>query len=189
MSALTVVYLKTTGHVLAALTRAAPPEGAEQVNAFVGANLPVRGIGTTPADFAFPANLLDAVTLDDSLPLAVIDPQAFQVVQDPQDKTHPKVTQFLGTASAPATTLSLDATSGATVTVKNVPPTTSLQAVVILQKVTAPAQAATIYPPVTVTGDPNGTVVDSKAGFAAGETWNFYALVQGTPPSSLSKTL
>jgi hypothetical protein len=189
MSALTVVYLKATGHVLAALTRAAPPEGAEQVNAFVDANLPMRGIGTTPADFAFPANLLAAVTLDDSLPQVVIDPQAFQVVEDPQDKTHPKVTQFLGTASAPATSLSLEAGSGATVKLTNVPATTSMQAVVILQKVTTPAQAVTIPPPVTVTGDPNGTVVADKAGFAVGEKWNFYALVQGTPPSSLSKTL
>lgn len=189
MSALTVVYLKATGHVLAALTRAAPPEGAEQVKAFVGANLPVRGIGTTPADFAFPANLLAAVTLDDSLPQVVIDPQAFQVVEDPQDKNHPKVTQFLGTASAPTTSLLLDTSSGAKVTLTNVPPTTSLQAVVILQKVTTPAQTVIIPPPVPVTGDPNGTVVADKTGFAQSEKWNFYALVQGTPPSSLSKTL
>ncbi len=188
MSALTVVYLTTTGHVLAALTRAAPPEGAEQVEAFVGANLPVRGIGTTPADFAFPANLLAAVTLGDSLPLAVIDPQAFQVVEDPQDKAHPKVTQFLVT-TAPAATLTLDTTSGAKVKLTNVPPTTSLQAVVILQKVTTPAQAVTIPPPVTVTGDPNGTIVADKKEFAAGETWNFYAFVQGAPPSSLSQAL
>ena len=35
MSKLTVVFLKDTGHVLAALTRADPPTAAEQVSALV----------------------------------------------------------------------------------------------------------------------------------------------------------
>ena len=79
MSKLTVVYLKDTGHVLAALTRADPPQGTEPVSALVGTGLPVRFVGRPPADVTVPAEDLAAVTVDDQ-PEVVISPQSFQVI-------------------------------------------------------------------------------------------------------------
>ena len=54
MSKLTVVYLKDTGHVLAALTRADPPAAGEPVGALVDKGLPVSAIDGTPADVIVP---------------------------------------------------------------------------------------------------------------------------------------
>ena len=119
-------------------------------------------------------------------PTVVIDPQNFQVVEDPQDQAPPKVKNF----GAPGNViLTLDTASGAKVTVTNVPTATSLPAVVVLQKVTSPSLALTILSPVTVSGGPSGTVVADKTGFAHSDTWNMYAFVQGQPPASASQTL
>ena len=70
MSKLTVVYLKTTGHVLAALTRAAPPEGDEPVTALVGTSLTVRASDRRWPMLPFPLELLAAVTVDDNQPMS-----------------------------------------------------------------------------------------------------------------------
>ena len=83
MSKLTVVFLKDTGHVLAALTRADPPAAGEQVSALVGTGLPMGAIDGTSADVIVPVANLDAVTVDDQ-PEVLLDPQGFQVVEDPQ---------------------------------------------------------------------------------------------------------
>ena len=83
MSKLTVVFLKDTGHVLAALTRADPPTAGEQVSALVGTGLPMGAIDGTSADVIVPVANLDAVTVDDQ-PEVLLDPQGFQVVEDPQ---------------------------------------------------------------------------------------------------------
>jgi hypothetical protein len=190
MSALTVVYLESTRNVLAALTRAAPPGVGEAVKALVGTSLPVRAVGLTTTHFAFPASLLAAVTVDDTLPSVVIDPQAFQVTDDPQDKTLHEVEPYPpATPSSPAVTVTLDTSNGAVVTLQNVTTTTSLSAVVVLQKVTTPPQAARILTPVTVTGSLSGTTVAPASGFLAGETWEFSAFVRGMPPNAISQAL
>jgi hypothetical protein len=187
MSKLTVVYLKTTGHVLAALTRADPPEGDEPVTALVGSSLTASAIGTVAADVAFPASVLAAVTVDDDQPDVLINPQNFQVVEDPQGQAPPQVKNF----GVPGiVVLSLSTAAGAKVTVTNVPSSTSLPAVVVLQKVTSPSLAPTILSPVTVSVGPGGTVVADTTGFAPNDTWNMYAFVQGQPPvASANRTL
>lgn len=179
MSKLTVVYLKNTGHVLAALTRADPPAGDEPVSALVGAGLPVSAINAAPADVTMPAQDLAAVTVDDDQPEALINPQNFQVVPDPQGQRPPQVKNI---GSAGQVVLSVT-TSGAKVTVTNVPSATALPAVVVLQKVTSPSVAPGIIP-VTVTVGPGGTVVSGSTGFAQNDKWNMFAFVQGLPPAA-----
>lgn len=190
MSALTVVYLSSTLNVLAALTRAAPPGADEAVTALVGTSLPVRAVGPTSTHFAFPASLLAAVTVNDTLPDVVVDPQAFQVADDPQGKNVPQVQPYPpAIPSSPTVSLALDTTNGAVVKLLNVTPATSLQAAVVLQKITTPPQAARILAPVTVTGSSSGTNVADASGFSTNETWEFSAFVPGMPPNAISKTL
>lgn len=186
MSKLTLVYLKDTGHVLAALTRADPPAGDEPVTALIGAGLPVGTIAETSADVTMPAQGLAAVTVDDDQPEVLINPQNFQVVPDPQGGGSPKVKNVGGTGQI---VLSVS-TSGARVTVTNVPSATSLSAVVVLQNIKSPSVAPDILSPVTVTVGSGGTVVSGSTGFAQGDTWNMFAFVQGLPPAaSGTKTL
>ena len=186
MSKLTVVYLKDTGHVLAALSRADPPEGDEPVGALVGTGLPVSFIDRPPAGVTLPArDLLAAVTVDDDQPEVLINPQNFQVVQDPQGKAAPQVTSFADTGSQVG--LTIDTSSGAKVTVADGPSGTQLPAVVVLQKATSPSRAPTILSPVTITAG-SSTVVADQTGFAKNDQWNMYAFVQGLPPAA-SETL
>jgi hypothetical protein len=188
MSELTVVYLKDTGHVLAALTRADPPAGAEPVSDLVNKGLPVSTIDGTPADVILAATYLAAVTIDDDQPEVLINPQNFQVIQDPQGQAPPRV-KNVGVPGS-TVTLTLSAASGATVTVTGVPSATSLPAVVVLQKVTSPSLAPTILAPVTVPIGSGGTVVSDQTGFAVHDTWNMLAFVQGLQPvASGVKTL
>ncbi len=182
MSKLTVVYLKDTGHVLAALTRADPPQGDEPVTALVGTGLPVSSIGGLATDVILPVANLAAVTVDDNQPEVLINPQNFQVVQDPQGQA-PAQVKNVG-VSGSQVLLAIDVTSGATVTVKNVPSATSLPAVVVLQKVTSPSLAPTILSPVTVTVGSTGTVVSGPTGFVKNDKWNMYAFVQGLQPAA-----
>ena len=107
MTRFTVIYLKATGHVLAALTRADPPADAEPVTALVGGGLPVSRIGAAAADITVPANVLAAVTIDDDQPNVMTSPQAFQVAPDPQGLHPPKVQTVA--SSSPALTISLAA--------------------------------------------------------------------------------
>jgi hypothetical protein len=198
MTALTVVYLKSTGHILAALTRAEPPAAGEPLITLLGSHLSWHGTGQATVDVAFHAPLLDAATVDDKwpdvsrsgTPLAtpLIDPQAFQVVQDPQNKTPPKVTKFATAFGAPAAHLNLVATPAPrlTVTLANVSSSASLPAIVVLQKVTIPSQAGTVLPPTTVTGAVYGTVV-ANSGFNAGDTWSVFVFVQGMPPAVIDR--
>ena len=188
MSKLTVVFLKDTGHVLAALTRADPPASAEPVSALVNKGLPVSAVDGTPADVILPAANLAAVTVADDQPEVLINPQNFQVIQDPQGQAPPQV-KNVGVPGS-TITLTLDAASGATVTVTGMPSATSLPAVVVLQKVTSPSLAPTILAPVTVTVGSGGTVVSDQTGFAANDRWNMLAFVQGLRPvASGVKTL
>jgi len=183
MSKLTVVNLKDTGHVLAALTRADLPAGDEPVTALVGASLPVRAVDTTAAGISVPAASLAAATVDYDQPeLVLINPQNFQVVQDPQ--TQAPSLQNIGAPGHVGVTI--DAINGATVTVTGVPSAASLPAVVVLQKVTSPSLPPTILSPVTITVGPGGTVVLDKTGFVTGDKWNVYAFVQGLPPEAAS---
>jgi hypothetical protein len=179
MTKLTVVFLKDTGHVLAALTRADPPAAGEQVSAFVDTGLPVAAIGGTPSDVTVPVANLDAITVDD-LPKVLLSPQGFQVVQDPQKLVPPKVA---GVGVVGSTVdLAIDSTSGASVTVTNVPSDTSLTAVVVMQKV-APSSAAPliVVGPVTVGSK---TVVAAQTGFVTGDKVNMYAFVQKLQPKA-----
>jgi hypothetical protein len=189
MSKLTVVYLKDTGHVLAALTRADPPAGDEPVSALIGADLPLSAIDGTPAPVTLPAHPLAAVTVDDDQPDVLINPQNFQVVLDPQGQRPPQVKDVGHTGQ-----VDLNITpSGATVTVTNVTSATSLPAVVVLQKVPSSppsgppnllSPVTNVLSPVTVTVGPGGTVVSGSTGFAHGDTWNMFAFVQGLPPTA-----
>ncbi len=186
MSKLTVVYLKDTGHVLAALTRADPPPGDEPVTALVGGGLPVSAVGAKPADFTMPAKDLDTLTVDDDRPEVLIDPQKFQVVKDPQGLAPPTVT-YVGVQGG-SVSLNLDTASGATVTVTDVSSATSLPAVVVLQKVTSPSLPPTVLAPVTVAVGPAGTVVAGSTGFAKNDRWNLVAFVQGQRPKASGVT-
>ena len=184
MSKLTVVYLKDTGHVLAALTRADPPTAAEPVDAFVSKGLPVSSVDVTAADITVPVTNLASVTVADDQPEVLTSPQSFQVVQDPQGQAPPQV-KNVGVLGS-TVSVALDHTSGATVTVTNVPSATSLPAVVVLQKITSPSLPPTILAPVTITVGAGGTVICDQTGFAAGDKWNVYAFVQGLVPKASS---
>lgn len=191
MTALTVVYLKSTGHVLAAVTRAVPPEAGEPLKALVGAHLLWRGIGLISADVAFPAHLLAAATVDDKWPdvarsgsplaTPLIDPQLFQVVEDPQNKTPPKVTKFPTAIGDPAATLAFNATPDLTVTLTNVPSAASLPAVVVLQQIMTSAQPGHILTKI-VPGGTSATVV--ATGFHTSEKWSAFAFIKGVPQPS-----
>lgn len=183
MSKLTVVYLADTGHVLAALTRADPPAAAEPVGALVNKGLPVSAVDATAADITVPVANLASVTVDDTQPDVLVNPQNFQVVQDQQTQK-PQV-KNVGVAGS-TVGMALDHGSGATVTVTNVPTATSLPAVVVLQKVTSPGLPPTILAPVTITVGSGGTVVCDQAGFAVGDKWKAYAFVQGLVPKALA---
>ena len=177
MSKLTVVYLQDTGHVLAALTRANPPAGAEPVSALVGTGLPVSFVGGLALGVSFPAQDLAAVTVDDR-PDVVVTPQNYQVVQDPQSQAPPQVNDL---GSPQKVTLAITAAAGATVTLTNA----KQAARVVLQKVTS-ATSATSAPTIVTQVDvgPGSTVVAGPSGFAAGDIWNMYVLVQGLPPTA-----
>jgi hypothetical protein len=180
MSKLTVVYLNDTGHVLAALTRVDPPQGTEQVGALVGTGLPVSSVGGLAADFTVPVQDLAPATVDDQLEV-LLNPQGFQVVQDPQGQAPPKV-KNVGVPGS-SVDLTIAASSGAAVKVTGVSSPTTLQAVVVLQNVTTPNLAATILPTVTVTVG-TATPVSGNTGFVTGEKWNMYAFVQGLSPTA-----
>jgi len=174
MSKLTVVYLKDTGHVLAALTRANPPAAAEPVSALVGTGLPVSFMGGLSLDVSFPAQDLAAVTVDDR-PGVVIAPQDYQVVQDPRSQAPPQVNDL---GSPHQVTFAITAAAGATVTVANA----RLPARVVLQKVPLATSVPTVVSQVDV--GPGSTVVAGPSGFTAGDTWNMYVLVQGLAPTA-----
>lgn len=179
MSKLTVVFLKDTAHVLAALTRADPPAAGEQVGALVGTGLPMGAIDGTSADVIVPVANLDAVTVDDQ-PEVLLDPQGFQVVEDPQQLKPPTVTS----AGVPGSTvdLAISHAFGATVTVKNVPSAPSLTAVVVLQKVASPNPAPLILVSTVTVG--SQTVVAAPNGFVTGDKWNMSAFVQTLRPAA-----
>ena len=188
MSALTVVYLNVSRNVLAAVTRATPPGAGEPVNALVGTGLPVRAVGSRPTQLEVPASLLAIATVDKTLPDVVIDPQGFHVIDDPQDKTRREVKPFPPeTPSSPRVHLALTHAHGAVVTLKNVPPTTSRQAVVVLLQITQPPQTPQILAPVTVTGDAAGTTVAGGAEFNSGERWEFAVFVELMRPKAISQ--
>jgi hypothetical protein len=177
MTKLTVVFLKDSGHVLAALTRADPPAANEPVSALVETGLPLAVIDGAPADVTFPVANLDAVTVDDQ-PEVLLDPQGFQVIQDPQNLLPPKVTSVgvVGSVVTP----SISATTGAAVQVTGPPPLT-LMAVVVLQNVTAPAQTRIRVGKVTPGSPP--AVVDSKGVYTVGDKWTVYTFVQTLQPT------
>lgn len=183
MSKLTAVYLNDTGHVLAALTRADPPQGTEQVSALVGTGLPVSSVGALPVDFTVPARDLAPVTVDDQ-PEVLLNPQGFQVAQDPQSQA-PQVTNV---STSGQVAFAISASSGASVTVSNVTSATKLPVVVVLQNVTRPNLAATVLPTVTVTVG-TATPVSGKTGFVTGDKWNMYAFVQGLSPTAAEVTV
>jgi ABC-type glucose/galactose transport system permease subunit len=182
MSKLTVVYLKDTGHVLAALTRADPPAADQPVGALVNKGLSVSAVDTTAADITVPVANLASVTVDDNQPEVLTSPQNFQVVQDPQGQAPPQV-KNVGVAGS-TVSVALDHTSGATVTVTNVPSATTLPAVVVFQKITSPSLPPTILTPVNITVGLSGTVVCDQTGFVAGDKWNVYAFVQTLVPKA-----
>lgn len=179
MSKLTVVFLKDTEHVLAALTRADPPAAGEQVSALVGTGLPIGAIDGTSADVIVPVAMLDAVTVDDQ-PEVLLDPQGFQVVEDPQQLKPPTVTSVGVVGSS--VELKISATLGASVRVKNVPSASSLTAVVVFQKVASPGTAPHILVRAVTVG--SWTVVDNQTTFVAGDTWNMSAFVQTLRPAA-----
>ena len=174
MTKLTVVYLKDTGHVLAALTRANPPQGTEHVSALVGTGLPVRFIGRFQADATVPAQDLDLATVDDQ-PGVVASPQSFKVTVDSKGQA-----QLTSAGAASQITFAITKTSGATVTGA----TTQVPARVGLQKVVTSSSLAPVkLNPVTVGPGASGTVVAGPAGFVSGDKWNMYVLVQGLQPA------
>lgn len=178
MTKLTVVFLKDSKHVLAALTRADPPAANEPVSALVDTGLPLAVIDGTPADVTFPVAKLDAVTVDDQ-PEVLFDPQGFQVVLDPQNLLPPKVTSVgvVGSVVTP----SISATTGAAVQVTGPPSSPPLTAVVVLQNITAPAPTRIVVGQVTPGSSP--AVVDSKGVYKAGDKWTVYTFVQTLQPT------
>jgi len=170
MSKLTVVFLKDTGHVLAALTRADPPTATESASDLVGAGVAVGPVGGTSAAITIPAAMLDTATVDDQ-PEVVLDPLGFQVVQDPQGLKPPTVTAVGVPGSSVPMTISH--TVGATVTVQNMP-LTLLTAVLVLQQVAVPSP----QPRIVVTTLTVGTAKVVSGGFTQGDTWDMYAFVQ-----------
>jgi len=182
MTKLTVVQLKDTGHVLAALTRADPPQGTEPVGALVGVGLPVSSVDGVTADFTVPAQDLAPVTVDDQ-PEVLLNPQGFLVVQDPQGQA-PQVTNVSASGQV---AFAISASSGASVTVSNVTSATKLPVVVVLQNVTS-SQAPAILPTVTAAVGA-ATAVSGKTGFVTGDKWKTYAFVQGLSPTAEEVTV
>ena len=144
MSKLTVVYLKDTGHVLAALTRADPPEGDEPVTALVGTGLAGERHRTAAADVTVPVNVPGCRHRRRRPARGRDQPAEFQVVEDPQDTRHPTGKEF----GAPGSTSPSHSTAPRARRHGHDRATaTSLPAVVVLQKVTSPSLAPTILAP------------------------------------------
>lgn len=185
MTKITVVQLKDTGHVLAALTRADPPQGTEQADALVGAGLRVSAAGGLAADFTVPAQDLTLVTVDGQ-PEVLLNPQGYQVVPDPQGQAPAQVKNVGVPGSSVIPTIGAGA--GAEVKVTGVSSATTLQVVVVLQNATTPNQAPIVLPAVTATVGA-ATAVSGKTGFVTGDKWNVYAFVQGLSPTAVEVTV
>ena len=183
MSKLTVIYLQDTKQILAAVSRAAPPEGEEPVTTLVGSSLPVRsisgqsstGASASSLDLSIPANLLAAATVD-LKPEVLLNPRDFQVVEDPSDLTHPKV-QALVPGAGTGVTLS---PIGVTVNITSAPPT-DLPILIVLKSAsqTAPALAPIVLPGAIPKGESKAQLVTA---LPVGSKWNILTIVSGLKP-------
>lgn len=171
MSKLTVVFLKDTGHVLAALTRADPPAIADSVSALVGAGLSIGPVGEATSVVTILEAMLDAVTVDDQ-PGVTLDPLGFAVVKDPQGLKPPTVTAATVSSGTPVVT-KISQAAGALTTLQT-SPTASATAVLVLRKVASPSPAPIIVVTTLIVGTPQ--VIAS--GFTQHDTWDVYAFVQ-----------
>ncbi|HEX5143944.1 MAG TPA: hypothetical protein VFW21_08755 [Mycobacterium sp.] len=182
MSKLTVVYLQSTGHVLAAVTRAAPPDSAEQVTALTGPHLPVRGIGgASPVAVSFPADYLAATTVDDE-PDVLLDPHGFEVVENVQkDGTTHYLVRRLGVTGN--VTPKFD--SGKATVKINFQPATPLPMVAVLQRVKSPLPAEIINRPI-----PKDQPADTPITLDTVDdtSWEVLVFVQSQPPIAVSKS-
>ena len=127
---MTVVYVKDTGHVMAAVTRAALPDASPpvaagpspEVQAMVGDSLPVRSFTSLSSNaidgtqFSVPADKLATLTVDgdqDQLlsprGYAVLDGKAVEGVPTPSSTDFPDLASDSGDARTIVVTLGADA--------------------------------------------------------------------------------
>lgn len=139
MSTLTVLYVHDTSSVVAALTQAAPPRGAQSAADLAGSGLRLRGFDGI--DMTLAADRL-ALAVVDADPGVLTDPRAFYVEPTQQNPDKLKLTPI----QVPAGHLGL-ALNAAGVTISRPITGTAMQALVILEKADSPKRD-----PVVVTG-------------------------------------
>jgi hypothetical protein len=184
MTELTVLYLRDTGNVLAAITRADPSGRAQTVAELVGASLPLRFIdGGTPMALSLPAARLAAATVDDD-PTVVQGPTDYGVVEKKEDGE----TKYQLTSQADSTGVVVVLRgSEVDITIPTAPITAARPVLVVLEKVVAsPPRPATVI----VSGSiPVGSqAVTLNAQLETGD-WDTAAFVQGMTPYTTQETV
>jgi hypothetical protein len=132
MTTLTVLYVRDTDSVVAALTQTAPPAATQSASDLVGRGLRMRGLGKI--DITLAADRL-ALAVIDADPGVLVNPRGFYVEPTPQNPGKLKLTPVQASAAVKLS-LSLSA-AGAdlTRTVTGAP----MQVLLVLEKIASPA--------------------------------------------------
>lgn len=167
MTTLTVIYARSTGHVLAAVTRREPPAGDEDPAGLVGSGLPLRSVGlpTPPDMITVPADRLASAVVESDTVLE--DPRQYQVVEVKQnDKKHELQQVKPGTVK-----ITLTAT-GAKLSYPGGVDTVPHPVLVVLEQAGPPKILSGSIPALSST-------VTLLATLPAGSTWRTLTLVSG----------
>lgn len=171
MSGMSVVYVKATGHVVAAATHSAAPAKPIPVADLVGAELPFRVIGDVDVDVRLPVDQLDAAGVDSDINVSV-RPYGFRVKPT---TTNGEIAYEVEQQTDVALTIGSTANR---IVVGALPATTDL-VLVVVQPATAGGPA-----PVLEELDPNGaTSVTTAATFATGR-WSVVVFATGAVPKA-----
>lgn len=164
---MTVVFVKHTGHVLAALTRTAAADAAMSAADVAGPGLLVRSAGASDADLEVPAEELDVVVTD-LRPEVLLEPRAYRVLKNGEP-------QLDALSSLPGVTVTTTTTD---VTVTLVPPPSSEVAVWVLLRKVASGETAVVTGEVT----PPGATESMPHPLGAGQL-RLLTLVSGVTPA------
>lgn len=178
MTTLTVIYGRSTGHVLAAVTRREPPAADEDPAGLVGSGLPLRSVGllTPPDMITVPADRLATAVVESDTVLEA--PRQYQVVEVKQnDQKKHELRQFkTGTVS-----ITLTAT-GAKLSYPTPVDTVPHPVLVILEQAGPPKILSGSIPA-------NTREVTLLATLPAGSTWRTLTLVSGFELHAEEKTV
>jgi hypothetical protein len=180
MTTLTAIHVRDTGHVLAAVTRSAPPtEGHEPAAILVGGGLPLRSVGLSPPDvITVPADRLATATVDTEAVLE--DPRRYGVIQVEQNGDKKNEVQQLKSEAANRVAITLTAT-GAQVSYPGTVDTVAHAVLVIMEQAGPPKILSGSIPA-------NASTVTLLTTLPAG-SWRTLTLVSGFVLHAVEQTV